>query len=67
MNIEIIENEQITNLDNLFVKSYTKELSDKMDKFSKSNIDFSSIHKLKGDKRILNMSFQQQKAESLNL
>jgi hypothetical protein len=63
MNIEIIKHGQIINLDNVFVKSYTEELSKKMDVFSKTDIDFSSIGQLKGDKRILNMSFIQLKEE----
>lgn len=66
MNIEIITNGQIINLDNVFVKDYTEELSKKMDVFSKSEIDFSSIGQLKGDKSILNMSFLQLKEELNN-
>lgn len=66
MNIEVIENGQTINLDDVFVKSYTEELSKKMDVFSKSEINFSSIQELKGDKRILNMSFLQLKEELNN-
>lgn len=66
MNIEIISNGQIINLDNVFVKDYTEELSKKMDAFSKTDIDFSSIGQLKGDKSILNMSFLQLKEELNN-
>jgi len=66
MNIEIIDNGQIINLDDVYVKSYTEELSKKMDAFSKTDIDFSSIGQLKGDKSILNMSFLQLKEELNN-
>lgn len=66
MKIEIIENDKIIDFQNVSLKDYRKELSDKMDLFSKIKLDFSSIQDLKGDKSILNMAFLQLKAEELN-
>ena len=66
MKIEVIENDKIIDFQNIGLKDYRKELSDKLDLFSKNTIDFSSISNLKGDKSILNIAFLQMKAEELN-
>lgn len=66
MKIEIIENEQIIDFQNVTLKDYRKELSEKMNTFSKVELDFNSLNNLKGDKRLLNMAFNQAKAEELN-
>jgi len=67
MNIEITENEQIIDFSNIILKDYTEEISTKMDIFSKYELDFSCFKDLKGDKKILNISFLNQLAEELKL
>lgn len=67
MNIEIIENEQIKDFNNILLKDYSKELSQKMDILSNYELDFSSIKSLKGDKKILNLAFLNELAEELKL
>lgn len=66
MNIEIYLEDKQLDIKNVIMKDYRKELSDKMELLSNTNLDFSSITKLKGDKSILNMSFLQIKEEELN-
>jgi hypothetical protein len=67
MNIEIYLDAAKLDISNISIKDFNKDTQDKKDLLSKHEIDFSSISKLKGEKILLEKSFQQQKAESLNL
>lgn len=49
------------------VKNYKSDLFMMRELFKNQVVDFTMINKLKGDKEILEKSFQNQKAESLNL
>jgi hypothetical protein len=53
--------------EDIIVKNYKSNLFIMREQFKNQVIDFSLISKLKGDKEILEKSFQNQKAESLNL
>jgi hypothetical protein len=53
--------------EDIIVKNYKNNLFIMREQFKNQVIDFSLISKLKGDKEILEKSFQNQKAESLNL
>jgi hypothetical protein len=46
---------------------FNKDTQDKKNIFALFDLDFSSIGLLRGEKTLLEKSFQQQKAESLNL
>ena len=67
MNIEIYLDDQQLDISNVSIKDFNKDTQDKKELLSTQEIDFSSISKLKGEKTLLEKSFQQQKAESLNL
>ena len=65
MNIYI--NNEMIDVNNISIKDYKKDTEILKDKLSRIKLNFSSIGLLKGDKILLEKSFQQQKAESLNL
>lgn len=67
MNIEIYLDVAKLELSNVSLKEFNKNTQDREKLSSLYDIDFSSISQLKGDKILLEKSFQQQKAESLNL
>jgi hypothetical protein len=52
---------------NIKVTDFNKNTQQLKDIFSTTELDFSSIHSLKGDKTTLEKAFQNQKAECLNL
>jgi hypothetical protein len=67
MNIEIFLNDNIIKPIDSDLIDYKKEVENKKNILSNVKIDFSSINKLKGNKEILEKSFQNQKAEELDL
>jgi hypothetical protein len=67
MNIEIFLNDNIIKPIDSNLIDYKKEVENKKNILSNVKIDFSSINKLKGNKEILEKSFQNQKAEELDL
>lgn len=67
MNIEIYLDAAKLDISNVSVKDFSKDTKDKKNLLSLFEIDFSSIKSLKGEKTLLEKSFQQEKAESLNL
>jgi len=67
MNIEIYLDDQQLDIKNISVANFNQRTQEIKDNFSKTELDFSSINYLKGDKKLLEKSFQNQKAESLNL
>lgn len=67
MKIEIYKNEEFIDLEQIYLKGrFTEEFTDKIKTFSKTNIDFSSIGQLKGEKNILQLAFRSILNESLN-
>jgi hypothetical protein len=67
MKIEIKIDAAQLDLSNLTITDYRNENNQLMEKFSKTELDFSSIGLLKGNKELLQKAFLNQKAESLNL
>jgi hypothetical protein len=67
MKLEVYNDEIKLDIENIKFKDFNQETQYKKNLFSNIEIDFSSIKTLKGDKKMLEKSFQQQKAESLNL
>ena len=67
MKIEIYIDAAKLDLSNLTVTDYRKQNDKLKTKFSMSELDFSSIKQLNGNKELLQKSFLNQKAESLNL
>jgi glycyl-tRNA synthetase alpha subunit len=67
MNIEIYLDDQQLDIKNISVADFNQKTQEIKDNFSKTELDFSSINYLKGNKKLLEKSFQNQKAESLNL
>ena len=67
MKLEVYNDEIKLDIENIKFKDFNQETQYKKDLFSNIEIDFSSISTLKGDKKMLEKSFQQQRAESLNL
>lgn len=67
MNIEIYVNDQQLDIKNISVANFNQRTQEIKDNFSGTVLDFTPIHFLKGDKMLLEKSFQNQKAESLNL
>ena len=67
MNIEIYLNSEKLDIKNISITDFNKDAQDKKNNLSLVDLDFSSISLLKGEKTLLEKSFQQQKAESLNL
>lgn len=66
MKIEIHENENKIELSNISVTNYREEMVKKKEELYKIKIDFSVIKSLKGDKNIIDLSFQDSKNELLN-
>lgn len=67
MNIEIYVDEQQLDIKNISVANFNERTQQIKNNFSEIVLDFSPIHFLKGEKTLLEKSFQNQKAESLNL
>ncbi len=67
MNIEIYLDASKLDISNISIKDFNKDTQDMKNRLSLYELDFSSIGQLKGEKILLEKSFQQQKAESLNL
>lgn len=67
MNIEIYLDASKLDISNISIKDFNKDTQDMKNRLSLYELDFSSIGELKGEKILLEKSFQQQKAESLNL
>lgn len=67
MKLEVYNDEIKLDIENIKFKDFNQETQYKKDLFSNIEIDFSTIKTLNGDKKMLEKSFQQQKAESLNL
>lgn len=67
MNIEIYLDDNQLDIKNISVANFNQRTQEIKDNFSRTELDFSPIHVLKGNKKLLEKSFQQQKAESLNL
>ena len=67
MNIEIYVDEKQLDIKNISVANFNERTQQIKDEFSGIVLDFTPIHFLKGNKELLEKSFQQQKAESLNL
>jgi|LauGreDrversion4_2_1035121.scaffolds.fasta_scaffold167613_2 hypothetical protein len=67
MKIEIYLDAAKLDITNVSIKDFNKDAQDKKELLSRYKLDFSSMSKLKGEKTLLEKSFQQQKAESLNL
>jgi glycyl-tRNA synthetase alpha subunit len=65
--MEIYLNSEKLDIKNISITDFNKRTQEIKDEFSKSQLDFSEIQYLKGNKEMLEKSFQQQKAESLNL
>jgi hypothetical protein len=67
MKLEIYIDAAKLDLSNLSITDYSKQTEKLKEDFSKSEIDFSSIGLLKGNKELLQKAFLNQKAECLNL
>jgi hypothetical protein len=65
MNIEIYLDDQKLDMENISLTNFNEELEISKYMFSKTELDFNSIHYLVGDKNMLDNSFQHQKKESL--
>ena len=63
MKIEIYNDEVKIDLDNIMFKDFNEETQFRKDKLSKIQHDFDSISKLKGEKTLMELSFQQTKNE----
>jgi hypothetical protein len=66
MKIEIHENENLIDLSNVSVTDYKAEIDKKREQLHDIVVDFSVIKILKGDKNIIDLSFQDSKNELLN-
>jgi len=66
MKIEIYENEQLLDLENIYIRENNFEIDDIKDNYKEYDVDFSYIKHLKGEKIILELAFQHEKKESLN-
>ena len=67
MKIEILVDDKNFDIRNVSITDFGKKTNIMKEILSKTELDFSSINMLKGNKILLEKSFQQQKAESLNL
>jgi len=65
MKIEIYNNETKIDFDNILYKDFSEETTKKKDLFSLTEVNFSSITKLKGSKDIMELAFQQEKLEHI--
>lgn len=63
MKIEIYNDDVKIDLDNVMFKDFKEETQYRKGLLSKVEIDFSSISKLKGDKTLMELSFQATKNE----
>jgi hypothetical protein len=64
--MKIYNNEEVVDLNNILFTDLKEEIIYMKNEFSEMNIDFSHIHELRGDKDILEVSFNNIKYESLN-
>jgi hypothetical protein len=67
MKIEIKLDAAVLDIHNISIKDFNKETQDMKEVFSKTELDFSSINKLKGNKELLHKAFLNEMVESLNL
>ena len=65
MNLEIYLDDQKIDMTNISVTKFNELFEIEKHLFSQSQIDFSSIHNLSGNKDLLELAFQHQKKESL--
>lgn len=65
MNIEIYLEDQKLDMENISLTDFNEELQISKYLLSQTELDFSSIRYLVGDKNMLDKSFQHQKKESL--
>jgi hypothetical protein len=66
MKIEIFENEELLDLENIYIKNDNFDIDNIKDNYREFDVDFSCIKSLKGgEKIILELSFQQELKESL--
>lgn len=63
MKIELYNNDIMIDLDNVMYKDYNEETQYRKVLFSKYDLDFSPIHLLKGEKTLMELSFQETKKE----
>ena len=56
----------ILDFENLLVTDYSELLEETKDFYKDSRIDFSSVHQLRGEKTIMELSFQQTLKESID-
>ena len=63
MKIEIYNNDIKIDLDNIMFKDFKEETQHRKNLLSKVELDFSSISKLKGEKTLMELSFQATKNE----
>lgn len=66
MNIEIYIDDKKLDMENISITKFNNQLEILKYKLSQTELDFSSIHYLVGDKTLLEKSFQHQKKESLD-
>jgi hypothetical protein len=66
MKIEIYKNEELLDLENIYVRENNFEIDDIKDNYKEYDVDFGYIKYLKGEKIILELAFQHEKKESLN-
>ena len=63
MKIEIYNDETKIELDNVMFKDFNEETQYRKDLLSKIEMDFTSISKLKGEKTLMELAFQETKKE----
>jgi hypothetical protein len=63
MRIEIYNDETKIELDNVMFKDFNEETQYRKDLLSKIEMDFTSISKLKGEKTLMELAFQETKKE----
>lgn len=56
----------ILDFENLLVTDYGQLLEQRKEFYTDSRIDFSSVHQLRGEKTIMELSFQQTLKESID-
>lgn len=61
--MNIYKNDVELDIKNITFNNFKKEIVEKKEILESQEIDFSSIHKLKGDKNILEVAFQNIKKE----
>ena len=65
MKIEIYNDGTKIDFDNILYKDFSEETTKKKELFSLTEVDFSSVTKLKGSKDIMELAFQQVKLEHI--